>query len=273
MNQTNNTRIITLLDLWDIFRQRFLIIVLAAVLVAGCCFGVDVITYTPEYSSTATMYILRENDKMSSGTGAEAYNELTLALKVVNDCTYLLKSRTVVSQVIDELALDMSYQSLSRRISTKNPENTRILEVTVTARSPQEAKQIVDKLCAIGQVQIAEAMGFNQLNFFEYGTLPSRPSNSINLTLNVLIGGAVGAVIYLLSVLAFLLDDRIRTEEDIERHLGLTVLGEIANLEDVKNGRYGYGKLYGYGPTRKSAQKVNHRTPAATPQNAVKKES
>jgi hypothetical protein len=45
----------------------------------------------------------------------------------------------------------------------------------------------------------------------------------------------------------FLLDDRIRTEEDIERYLGLSILGDIPNIDDVKNKKKGYYKYKGYG--------------------------
>lgn len=246
MNQLNHGRIVTLKDLWQIFLQRFVIIFLAGAIALISSVVITRNRHTPLYSSTATMYILRQNDKINDS--AEAYNEFTFSLRVVNDCSYLLKSRTVVNQVIQDLSLDMSYEELSSRITTNNPTSTRILEVTVQMESPQLSKQIADRVCELGQTAISDAMGFNQVNFFEKGTLTRTPCNNINYLVNLIIGVGVAAAAYIFFLLAYLLDDRIRTAEDIEQCLGLTVLGEIVNTDENQKGRgYGYGRYSAYG--------------------------
>ena len=53
----------------------------------------------------------------------------------------------------------------------------------------------------------------------------------------------------------YLLDDRIRTEEDIERYLGLSVLGDIPNADDKKSHQYGYYKAYGSHEQKKNRKK------------------
>lgn len=245
MNQANNTKPLTLKDLWNIFVQRIIIIALVAIITTLCSYGIARSTYKPEYASVATLYILRNNEYQNSTSG-EISDELSLALKVVADCTYILKSRTVINHVIDELNLDTSYSQLYKKISTNTPHNTRILEVMVQADSPETAKKTVDLLCEYGQKQMENATGFNQVNVYEHGTLPTTPYNSINKTMHLTIGVAAAAVTYIVFVLAFLLDDRIRTEEDIERYLGLSILGEISDLDGgTKKGRYGYYRRYG----------------------------
>jgi capsular polysaccharide biosynthesis protein len=121
-----------------------------------------------------------------------------------------------------------------------------VLEVTVKAKTPQETKDVVDSLCVIGAEKIAEAMGYDQVNVYEKGTLAKRPSNPVSLLLYLILGLAAAAVVYVCFVLAFLIDDRIRTEEDIQRYLGLSILGDIVNVNEEHKGRYGYG--YGKKP-------------------------
>ena len=208
-------------------------------------FGIRQIVFVPQYSSTATLYILRSEQNTGSGS---VDSDFSLALKVVNDCDYLLKSHAVVDDVIEELGLDIEYKDLSEMISTSNPENTRILEVTVEADSPELAKRIVDRLCEIGQDKIAEAMGFQQVNLFEYGTVSDEPSNRMGVFTYALIGlvGAIAA--YLVFLIMFVADDSLRTEDDIMQSLGLTVLAEIPDANGGKKGKYGhysgYGKYY-----------------------------
>lgn len=249
MNETNNVRVITLKDLWDLFIQRIIVIVLVAVIAAGSFFAMDMVTYDPQYSSTATMYILRQGGGEDTSSG-EAANELSLALRLVYDCNYFLKSRTVLNTVIEELDLNMSYNQLYSRISTSNPTNTRVLEITVRGDSPEQAKAIVDRICDIGPGKIEEAMGFSQVNLYEYGTLPVSPSNSPNLLKYGVVGAAAAVVVYAVYLLMFILDDRMRTDEDVERILGLSILAEIPNTGGGGKGRYGYYQgysRYGYG--------------------------
>ncbi len=241
-NKLNN-RVVTLLDLWDIFVQRLWVMIMAAILVAGAAFAINRLTFVPKYSSTATLYVLRQDDDSSSGDSAST--DFSLALNVINDCTYLLKSHVVVDEVLDTLKLDISYEDLRDSISTSNPDDTRILEVTVEADSPEQAKEIVDTLCEIGQDKITDAMGFQQVNFYEKGTLDSKPSNYTRLLTFALIGVITAIIVYSIFLILFLIDDRIRDDEDIERYFGLSVLGDIPNEERADKKGNAYYKAYG----------------------------
>jgi capsular polysaccharide biosynthesis protein len=121
----------------------------------------------------------------------------------------------------------------------------------VEADTPQEAKAVVDRLCSIGEQKIAEAMGYDQVNVYEQGTLPKQPSNPVSLLLYAILGISAAAIVYVCFVLAFLIDDRIRTEEDIQRYLGLSILGDIVNVHEEHKGRYGYGYGNKSGTTKK----------------------
>ncbi len=237
-HEEENVKIITLKDLWEIVRQKWLVLVLVAVFSAVGVLVVHHATFTPRYASTATLYILRQNEREAA---QKADADFSLALKVVNDCTYLLKSHAVVDEVIDRANLEIEYKDFQELITTRNPENTRILEVTVEADTPQNAKKIVDMLCEIGQEKISEAMGFQQVNLYEHGTLEQEPSNRMRHMTAVLFGIMMAVVTYAVFLVRFLLDDRIHTDEDIEKYLHVSVLGTIPNAdEDRRHKKYAY---------------------------------
>ena len=224
MEQNSASKIVTLKDLWEVFVHRLWIILLAAVVAGGGFLAVDRISFTPQYASTATLYILRQAD---SATASDASSDFSLALKVVNDCTYLLKSHTVLDEVIGRLHLDVSYEDLYDCVSTSNPEDTRILEVTVRSDSPENAKRIVDQVCTIGAQRIEDAMGFQQVNLYEFGTTDPEPCNRTGLTTFLLAAIAAALAAYIVLLVIFLMDDRIKTDEDIQQMLGLSVLASI----------------------------------------------
>ena len=241
---TNEGRVITIGDLLGIFIHRLWILILVPAVVVAGLFIYKTQTFVPEYESTATLYILKEATDSNTVLSSQ---DFSLALNVVNDCTYFLKSHSVVDETISNLDLDMSYGELSGRISTANPTDTRFLTVTVRASSPEDAKLIVDEICEIGARDISETMGFQQVNVYEKGIVNTVPCNQTGLTTYALVGMAIVVAIYAVFLVLFMLDDKIKGEEDIIRHLGLSVLGEIPNTESTKGRGGKYSKYGRYG--------------------------
>ena len=222
MDHQDSSVTIYLSDLWDVFVRHIVVIILAALV---CLAGVYIYAtkiVKPLYNSTSTLYVLRQDD-----TENYSSSDFSLALNLVNDCTYMLKSHAVLDDVIEDLELDMSYGELSDSISTRNPDSSRILEVSVKTGDPELSKKIVDKLCTIGSERISEAMRMDQVSVFERGTLENKPCNRVGMTRYILFGVLGALLCYLIFVVAFLLDDKIKTEEDVKRYLKLSVLGEI----------------------------------------------
>ncbi|MDO4650227.1 MAG: hypothetical protein Q4B26_16430, partial [Eubacteriales bacterium] len=123
---------------------------------------------------------------------------------------------------------------------------TRILEVTVVADTPTEAKQIVDTLCRRGANEITKAMGFQQVNLYEYGTMDNVPCNTMQVQRIVLYGLIAAILVYAVFLVLYLLDDSLETDESIEQQLGLKILGRIPSAQSVAGRR-----SYSYGSRRK----------------------
>lgn len=241
MEKQSNVKMITLLDLWKVFIRNFWIIILAVALVTGGYFVYEKVTYEPRYESTATLYILRQDDKKNGNDTSD----FTLALNVVTDCNYLLKSHAVIDDVIDELNLDMSYATLRSCINTSNPEGTRILEVRVESSSPKLSKEIVDAVCEIGAQKIEDAMGFQQVNLYEYGIYNESPIGLTGYITYFIIAIITAILAYTFLLLIYLFDDRITTDEEIEKHLNLHVIGDIPYLNGTRGNKYRYYKYGG----------------------------
>ena len=246
MENKETTITISLADLWGIFMRRLVPMILAGVIAIGAVFAYSQLMVTPLYRSTATLYILKTDNDANY---AAQNSDFTLALNIVNDCTFIIRSNKVLNAVINELDLSMSANSLSRRVSTSNPTNTRILQVSVDTQDPNLSKQIVDKICEIGAVEIRNAMNMDQVTLFAYGNIPSSQSNRVRLRTYALAGIGAAAAVYAVFFVLFLLDDKIKTEEDVTKYLSVSVLGEIPNAnQSKKRGRYGrYGKYGRYG--------------------------
>ena len=96
--------------------------------------------YGALYKSTSSFLVLSKETTLTS------LADLQLGSQLAADYQVLLKSTSVMEDVIDELNLKMSPEQLRGSIATANPTGTRILEVTVTNTDGALAKKIADKV-------------------------------------------------------------------------------------------------------------------------------
>ena len=135
----------------------------------------------------------------------------------------------------------MTYEQLKSKITTDNPSDTRILTVTVTDPDPVLAKQLADSIASTSSEYIGDIMEMVPPKIIEKGTIADYPTSPNNKK-NAMLGAVAGIVIACgVIVLTVLMNDTIRSEEDVERYLGLTVLASIPDWENA-----GSGKKYGY---------------------------
>ena len=241
----NLEKTVSLRDIWSVIRKCWYFMLAALVLISGAAYYAMWYTYTPQYEAEATMYVLRQKDDGKEYTSTDFY----LAMDVVQDCTYVFKSRAVLEQVCEDLNITFdneTYKKISASISTANPQDTRFLTVKLKLDSPETATLIVNKICDVGADKIEETMGYRQVNVYEYAEEPADPCNGISFAKCLAFGVAGAGGVFVGAFFAFLFDDRFASPEDIETKLGISVLGVIPNENEKKNGYYRkYGKKYG----------------------------
>ena len=208
---------IDLMELFSALWAKKTIIILSAVFMALVAFVGTKMFVTPKYTSVTKLYVMAKNDDSSASA---TYSELQSG-------SMLVKSRPVLEKAISKLKLDMEPEELAEMITTETPTDTRIMSISVTDDDPKEAKQIADTLRKAVSVQITEIMNADSVNTVEEGNLPTSPS-SPNVKKNMMLGALLGLVISMgFVVLIFILDDTVKTPDDVEKYLGLNVLTSI----------------------------------------------
>jgi capsular polysaccharide biosynthesis protein len=144
--------------------------------------------------------------------------------------------------------MPITYGQLQSMITISNPTQSRILEISITAPSPSDAQVIVNKLCEIGAASIMDTLGIDQVNLVDEGKYNANPANPMVTALTPIATLVAVVVVYGIYVLMYVLDDKIKTPDDVEKYLGLTVLGLIPNIGGESGSKYGkYGKYARYG--------------------------
>lgn len=226
---------IDLVELIRVLWSRIWMIILATALGLGIAAGVTMLFVKPMYTSTSTMYVLTKSTSITSLADVQMGTQLT------KDYIVVITSRPVVEQVIENLGLDMSYEQLKESISVTNPTDTRFLEITVENHDAFLAKKIVDELADVSAKSMAKVMDTQAPNIMDYGQIAVSPS-SPSLVKNSVIGAMIGFVIMCaIIIVMYLMNDSIKTSDDIERYLGLNTLGLIP-LEEGTSKRRSHGR-------------------------------
>ena len=178
----------------------------------------------PTYESTAKLYAVSASDDAVINVA-----DLNIGQALTKDYEELIYSYPVMEEVIDKLHLDMTASQMSKMIEIENPEDTRVLRITTTAKDPKLAQKITNTLLDSLRTYLPKAMSTSKPNIVQRGKYqPDRVGP--NYLKYLLLGGALFAGIYIIIlVIRFLLDDTLKTAEDIENEFGfapLTVIPE-----------------------------------------------
>lgn len=180
------------------------------------------------YKSTTSVYVSGQQSEVSS------YSNLQTGIMMTKDYEVLVKGRNVLEEVISKLNLNLSYESLKSMITVNVPENTRIVEITVESIDPYLSQDIADTVRQVSGENIVKVMGVGAVSVVEKANLPKGKSGP-NLKRYMLLGGVSGAVVASgITLLAYVLNDNICTQDDVERYLGLNTLGLIPLDEKLK---------------------------------------
>lgn len=219
---------IDLLELLGEFRRRIWLILGVIVLFGAVAGAFSKFVLTPQYKSTAMVYILSKETTLTSLADLQIGSQLT------KDYRIIVTSRRVLNQVIDEMGLNLTYKELLKKVAIDNPQDTRILSISAEDPDPAMAKQIVDKIAAVSSDYIGDIMEMVPPKLIEEGELPTLKSSPSNLK-NALIGSLIGGVLVCgLITVQVMMNDTIRTEEDVVKYLGLSVLASVPEREGEK---------------------------------------
>ena len=222
------TEEIDLLEILLLFRQKLKFIILIAVLgaaIAGCYSKFFI---TPTYVATAKIYMVS-----ASRDSVVNLSDLQLGSNLAYDYKELILSRPMLESVIKNLNLSISPASLRKSTSIVNSESSRILSIRVTSHNPSLSANIANEFARQAVDWLPEVMETNAPNIAEEAVPPTGKS-APNNTKNAIIGAVVCAIVYFgFCVIRYLLDDTVKSAEDMERYFGIMPLASIPEEAEI----------------------------------------
>ena len=215
------------IDLKELFtfvksKIGLLITITASICILGCVYGLFI--QKPMYQSYTTVIL-------SSNEGTINQNDLNLYKNLVNTYAEIVKSRRVLEQVIDELDLDISYETLNNKINVSSVNNTEIIKITVNDSDAIKAKNIANITANYFTKEIVNLYNMNNVGILDEAIESEKPYN-INVTKQVVIYFMLGFVLAAgVLFIIFYFDRTVKSIEQVEQKIKLPILGGVQEYE------------------------------------------
>lgn len=226
------------LDLREIFYvlwKRMWIIVLTSILAVLVSGIVSIFFLDDIYSSSTTLIVSKQTG--STNSNEMNLSDVNLARNLVGTYSVILKSNRVLERVISDLDLDMRISNLKSNIDVRSEGNTEIIRISVEDTIPERAMDIANTLSVVFKDEVKTLLNMDNVQVIDTARTsysPIRPNVKKNVALALVVGLMVGIVIVF--VIEFL-DNTIKTSEDIQKYLGLPVIGMIPSFDSDESKR------------------------------------
>lgn len=219
--------VIDLTEILSAVRQHLLELIFVTLVAALVGFTASKFLVIPKYDSSALMIVNTRQDVNANVTS----DQINSATKLVSTYSIIIKSDTVLQQVIDNLGLNLTYAQLNKRVTVAAVDDTQVMKITVQSDSPEWARQVCEQIITVAPDVIKEAVEAGSVKVISNPSLATEPV-SPNIMKNTMLAAAVGFVLVIgIIVLQVLLDNKINTEEDVTKYLDMTVLGVIPQYD------------------------------------------
>lgn len=222
-NQQRDDEIeIDLMEILNVLLSKLGLIILSGMVLALVAIVGTKLFITPQYQSVTKMYVLskQNNDTLTNA-------DLQTSTLLTKDYAELIQSRTVTEAVIAKLGLDMKHEQLLGKMEVVTATDNRIVTIKVLDEDPYVARDIANAVRDTAAEHIKNVMNSEAVNIVDEANVPDG-KYSPSVMKNGLIAGVLGCFLAIAVILIqYISNDTIKVSEDVEKYLGLSVLGTI----------------------------------------------
>ncbi|MFB1097893.1 YveK family protein [Terribacillus sp. JSM ZJ617] len=228
---------ISLKEIFAVLKKRALMILSLIVSFAAIAFLVSYFLITPTYQASASVVVNQEENVDVSTLN----NAIQSNISLINTYKIVMTSPVILDEVAKEMNLSLSSSELAEKLEVSSEADTQIITVTATDTSQAKAAELANTTVDVFQKEIPELMNLENVKPLSLAETVENPSPaSPNILLNTAIALVLGAMVGIgLAFLLEYLDNTVKTEADIEKRIGIPVIGIISHMteEDMKTNK------------------------------------
>lgn len=220
---------INIKEILEFFVSKLYFILIFIVLFAGIGYCYFAYIQTPRYHSSTTIILVSEQEDTNT-------TNISLNQQLVATYSEIVKNRSVLSKVINKLDLDMSVKELAEDITVTAVDDTEIIKIEVSSEDNVLARDIASEVALTFISEVNDIFNLQNVTILSEAQVEKEPYN-VSLVKQTCVSGFVGLLISLIILfLVYYFDTTVKSVEQIENKIKLTVLGTVEKVKD-KNER------------------------------------
>ncbi len=255
MEEMNTSKEIRLGELWTVLKRCWILCLAVLIVVFGALYIFLNMNNVDTYRSTARVYVLSNSAEMLQNDNNMAYYMLQIADRLIEDFKELsMMEDNVLVPTLNELKNHNSVGSsvtanqLAGMIRIEQSGESRVLYITVTSSNAQASAEICNtytkNVCSYFNSIYTDGT-WQIVRVADTAKPATAPSNPVSNMLIMAVSCACALLVYAIYLIRFMMDDKINSPEDVEKHLGVSMLGMIPNRQAAARRQSKYGSSYG----------------------------
>ena len=223
-------------EVFNIFWEKKVKIILIVIIFSliGALYSIKLIT--PMYTSSTTMVLAQASESNNNGDSITD-TDITLNSKLVSTYSVLIKSKTIIRQVLSNLHIDEDEQTVKKNVSVYSKSDTAMIEIAVKDKDAVNAYKIANEIASVFSEEVAKIYNINNVYIVDEAEVAEGPSN-VNHIKNISIFAIIGIIVACLyAIISNMLDNTVKSVEDLENILQLPVLASISLCNVDKKGK------------------------------------
>lgn len=223
----NEYQEIDLRELISAVLKRWWIIALCFIISTVAAYIITIQYMEPIYEAETTLFIGKEKGDI----GSISVGDFQLNSKLITDYREIAKSRLVATEVIENLKLNMDLKTFRNNLSVSTIKDSRLFTINVQHTNPKVAMDVANEIANVLVEKVSTIIDVKNVQVIDEALEPTSPVKP-NKKMNVAIAGVLSIMValFIIFIIEFL-DNTVKSEEDIEKHLGLTVIGVIPKFK------------------------------------------
>lgn len=210
-------------DIFNVLIKKWRIILIITLGIAIIATGINFWLIAPKYKASEKIFVGKEDVKDQNYNT----NDVQMYQKLIKTYAELMQTNDLVQRAIEADNLNVTSEKVLSNLSVIPRSDTQIIDIEYISNDKALAKDVVDSVTNEFIKSSKDIIPNGKIKVIESAKVPENPS-SPNKIMNIAIASLIGGVISIgLVFLLEFMDNTFKTEDKLEKILGIPVIGVI----------------------------------------------
>ncbi|MBI5972990.1 Wzz/FepE/Etk N-terminal domain-containing protein [Staphylococcus caledonicus] len=209
----------------EILKKNWWLLVLLPIILLLITLAITIFVMKPQYQAN-TQVLVNQREKNPEMMAQEVQGNIQL----VNTYSEIIKSPRILDEVSkkdDKFSVD----EIEDMMTVSNKDQSQILDIDVKSKNKKDAERVANEVADVFKDRMPKIMKVDNVSILSRAN-GTATQVSPNIVLNSVIAIVLGLFLaIIILILKALFDNRVKTEDDVERELNIPVLGSIPKLK------------------------------------------